>query len=166
MIETIGLTRTKISDLPLSLEDLPLRRFGFNVNDAIMAFPTRLYTGDRVVPSRKCLGDESGALGFFDFIDRASVSDDSILFCSPGDRKIKGAARWLYHRYNILTGISNGQEFQLHPCYGLNFQRVRAQRAKSSARQIAWLDKSYVWVGLCNAKAGKLSVQRRIQSTR
>ena len=34
------------------------------------------------------------------------------------------------HRHNILTGISNGQEFQLHPCYGLNFQRVRAQRAK------------------------------------
>ena len=42
--------------------------------------------------------------------------------------------------YNILTGISNGQEFQIHPRYGLNFQRVRAQRAKSRARQIAWLD--------------------------
>ena len=47
---------------------------------------------------------------------------------------------YLYHRYNILTGISNGQEFQIHPRYGLNFQRVRAQRAKSRARQIAWLD--------------------------
>ena len=52
------------------------------------------------------------------------------------------------HRYNILTGISNGQEFQIHPRYGLNFQRVRAQRAKSSARQISWLDKSRVLIGL------------------
>ena len=84
MIETIGLTRTKISDLPLSLEDLPLRRFGFNVNDVIMAFPTRLYTGDRVVPSRKCLGDESGALGFD--LDRAS--DDSILLYTSRESSV------------------------------------------------------------------------------
>lgn len=88
MIETIGLTRTKISDLPLSLEDLPLRRFGFNVNDVIMAFPTRLYTGDRVVPSRKCLGDESGALGFALGFDLDRASDDSILLYTSRESSV------------------------------------------------------------------------------
>ena len=50
--------------------------------------------------------------------------------------------------YNIRTGITNEQEFQIHPHYRLNFQHVRAQCAKRRTRQIAWLDKSHVWIEL------------------
>ena len=56
----------------------------------------------------------------------------------------------------IYTGISNGQKFQLHLHYGLNFQRVRAQRAKSRARQIAWFDKSRMWIGLLQREGRKI----------
>ena len=72
----------------------------------------------------------------------------------------------VYHRYSILTGIRNEQEFHIHPRYALKIQLVRTQRARRRTRHKHGLTNRVCGQDYCSAKTEKFYVQQRIQSTR